>query len=34
MHEHRGEITALYLISLNIEILGVIDESIYLLLFY
>ena len=30
--EQRGAITELYLVTLNIEILGVVDKSIYLLL--
>ena len=31
--EQREVITALYLVTLYIEILGVVDKSIYLLLF-
>ena len=34
MCEQRVEITALYLITIYIEIFGVVDKSIYLLLFY
>ena len=32
--EQSGEITAFYLVSLDIDISGVVDKSIYLLLFY
>ena len=32
--EQRGAITALYLVTLDIEISDVVDKSIYLLLFY
>ena len=32
--EQRREITALYLVTLDIYILGVLDHSIYMLLFY
>ena len=32
--EQRGEITALYLVTLDIEILGILDKSINLLIFY
>ena len=33
MREQRGAITALYLVTQDIEILGVVNKSIYLLLF-
>ena len=33
MREQRGDITALILVTLDIEILGVVGKSIYLLLF-
>ena len=33
MREQRGAINALYLVTLYIEILGVVYKSIYLLLF-
>ena len=32
--EQRGAIAALYLVTLGVEILGFVDNSIYLLLFY
>ena len=32
--EQRGAITALYLVTLDIEVFVVVDNSIYLLLFY
>ena len=32
-HEQCGEITVLYLFAIDIEILGVVDKYIYLLLF-
>ena len=32
--EHHGVITALYLVTIDIEILFVVDKSIYLLIFY
>ena len=34
MLEQREEVTALYLVTIDIDILGVVDKSIYLLLFY
>ena len=32
--EHHGVITALYLVTIDIDILFVVDNSIYLLIFY
>ena len=34
MREQHGTITALYLVTIDIEVLGVVDKSIYLLIFY
>ena len=34
MREQHGTITALYLVTIDIEILGVVYNFIYLLIFY